>query len=153
MRKPIAVSIALLGAMLGVVAVASAGIITPYYVSASVHPRHILHGPYRFTTSGKIHYRRCPHGTTKHNYCTVIPPRRACRGTVSLRVRIDRDPLLADQNTIVARASGKVRRSCRYSITTTIPTSDLTATSRYHPHEPGSYTYLTFFVRFNGKRI
>ena len=153
MRKPIAVSMALLGAMLGVVAVASAGSIAPSYVSASVSPRHKLGAPYMSTVTGTVHYRKCPHGTTKHNYCTDIPRGRVCKGTVTLRVRLGPDPLLADAKQTIQTATGKVHRHCTYSITATLPAADLTAITRYRPHQRGAYVYVSFLVRFNGNRV
>lgn len=153
MRKPVAVSIALLGAMLCVVAVASAGSIAPSYVSASVSPRHRLHPPYKSTVTGTIHYRKCPHGTTKHNYCTSIPPGHVCTGTVTLHVKLGADPLLADAKKTIKTARGKVRKHCNYSITTTLPAADLTATSRYRPHQRGAFVYVSFLIRFNGNKV
>lgn len=153
MRRPIAVSIALLGALLSVVAVASAGSIAPSYVSASVSPRHKLQAPYKSTVTGAVHYRKCPHGTTKHNYCTDIPPGRVCTGTVTLHVRLGPDPLLADAKHTIRTARGKLSKRCTYSIRTTLPAADLTATSRYRPHQKGAYVFVSFLVRFNGNKV
>jgi hypothetical protein len=153
-RKPATVLMGLLVAMLLIGAVAAvAATITPNYVSASVSPRHKNQAPYTFTTSGAIHYRRCPHGVTKHNYCVSLPPGQTCTGTMGVDVKLGPDPLLVDQNKTIMSASGKVSSKCTYSITTTIPKSELTGTSRYRPHERGSYVYVSFSVKFGGNRV
>lgn len=155
MRKPAAVLIGPLVAMLCIGAVANAaGVIPTTSMSASVSPRHALKAPYTFTTSGAIHYRRCPHGVTKKNYCSSIPPgHQTCPGTVSLAVMLGPDPILADAGTTVLTTSGKTSDKCTYSITVTIPKADLTATVRYRPHQRGSYVYVSFLARFHGNSV
>jgi hypothetical protein len=143
----------LLVAMLLIGAVAIAATIPPSYVSASVSPRHKLGAPYKFTTSGAIHYRRCPHGVTKHNYCVDVPPGQACKGAMSLAVKLGPDPLLVDQNKTILTTSGGVSSKCTYSITTTIRKSELTATSRYKPHQKGSYVFVSFLAKFGGNKV
>ena len=153
MRKPAVALTVLLVGMLGLGAAAIASTITPSYVSASVSPRHVLRVPYTFTTSGAIHYRRCPHGTTKHNYCVDVPAGQACKGSLSLDVKLGADPLLADAGKKVLSTSGGVSKHCTYSITTTLPTSVLTATSRFRRRQKGAYVYLTFSARFDGNSV
>jgi hypothetical protein len=140
-------------AMLLIGAVAVAATIPPSYVSASVSPRHKLGAPYTFTTRGAIHYRRCPHGVTKHNYCVDVPPGQACKGTMALDVKLGPDPLLVDQNKTILTTTGDVSPQCTFSITTTIPKSELTGTSRYKPHQKGSYVFVSFVAKFRGNKV
>lgn len=154
MRKSSAVLTGLLVAILGSASAAAvAASIAPTYVSASVSPHHVLKAPYTFTTSGTIHYRRCPHGTTTHNYCTDIPPGQACKGSVSVDVKLGRDALLTDAGKKVDTTSGSVSKKCTYSITTTLPTSVLTATSRFRRRQRGAYVYVSFSARFAGNSV
>jgi hypothetical protein len=139
--------------MLCIGAAAVAATLTPSYVSASVSPHHLLKAPYTFTTVGTIHYRHCPHGVTKNNYCVDVAQGQACKGSVSLDVRLGSDPLLADAQKKVLTTSGAVSKKCTYSITTTLPTSVFTATSRFRRHQKGAYVYVKFAARFVGNSV
>jgi len=155
-RKYAAVPLGLLVAALCFGAVASAGIITPIKVSASVSPRHIITGaPYTYTTSGSIRFNPiyCPPGTTNPAYCTVITAKEACSGKVTLKVGLGKDVLLTDAKTTVKKSGGKVNSKCGYKIKIKIPTKDLTATSTYVPHQKGSYVFVNFRVKFQGNSI
>ncbi len=155
MRKRVAVLLGLVAAMLCFGAVAIAGIITPTKVSASVSPRHLLGAPYTWVTSGKITFRSlyCPNGTTNPAYCAQITKQQACRGRVSLKVRIGRDPILGDANTTIRNTTGRVSSQCTYNIKTKFPTSDFTATRIYRRHTRGKYVKVTFSVKFLGNSI
>jgi hypothetical protein len=155
-RKPAAVLLGSLAAMLCFGAVASAGIIMPTKVSASVSPPHqIADPPYTFTTSGTITFRRrhCPPGTTNPAYCTTITDRDACHGKVSLTVKLGDDPLLADASTIIKTTTANVDGDCTYSIKITFPKSDFTANTRYAPHANGAYVHASFMVSFLGNTV
>ena len=161
MRKPAAVTLGLLVALLCFGAVASAGIINPIKVSASVSPHHqISNPPYTFTTSGKITFPSyyCPPGTKKPipgqtNTCASITAKEACSGKISLSVSLGRDPILADAKTTIAKTGGKVSSKCTYSIKTKFPTADFTASQTYVPHEKGIYVYVSFHVKFQGNKV
>jgi hypothetical protein len=139
--------------MLCIGAAAFASTITPSYLSASVAPRHRSRAPYTYTTRGAIHYRRCPHGTTNHNYCTDLPPGQVCKGSVALNVKLGVDRLLADSRKKVLTTSGALKGNCTYSITTTLPTSVLTARSRYRRGQHGVWAYVSFSAKFAGNSV
>jgi hypothetical protein len=154
-RKPAAVLLGSLAAILCFGAVASAGIITPTKVSASVSPHHIIKAPYTFVTSGTISFPSlyCPAGTTNPAYCTTITKAEACRGKVSLKVKLGSDPILGDAGNTIASTSGKVSSQCTYSIKTKFPKSDFTATTIYGAHDKGVYVKVKFSANFLGNTL
>jgi hypothetical protein len=160
-RKPAAVTLGVLVALLCFGAVASAGIINPVKVSASVSPSHqIKNPPYTFTTSGKITFPSyiCPPGTPKPipgqtNTCAAITAKEACSGKISLSVTLGKDAILADANKTIKKTSGKVSGKCTYSIKTKFPKSDFTAKAPYAPHTAGEYVHVSFHVKFGGNKV
>ncbi|HWF50825.1 MAG TPA: hypothetical protein VG294_09320 [Solirubrobacteraceae bacterium] len=155
MRKPVAVLLGSLAVVLCFGAVASAGIITPSKVSASVSPHHVTKAPYTFTTHGTITFSPlyCPPGTTNVAYCTTITKAEACSGKVSLKVKLGPDPILADADTTIKSTTGKVSSNCTYSIKTKFSTKDFTATKIYSAHEKGVYVKVKFSVKFLGNTV
>jgi hypothetical protein len=155
-RKPAAVLLGLLAAMLCFGAVASAGIITPTKISASVAPKHqIRHPPYTFTTSGKITFPSvyCAPGVTNIAYCVVVTPAEACSGKVSLKVKLGADSILDDAGKTIKTTTGKVSSTCTYSIKVKFPNKDFTASQPYVPHQKGSYVHVSFFAKFLGNPV
>ena len=143
MRKPAAVLLGTLVALLCFGAVASAtsskgskGYIKPIKVSASVFP------------PGE---KPPPPGTT--NTCIIVTAKQACYGKVSLYVTLGRDPILLLARHRIFGTYGKVSGKCTYSISTTFPKPKFTATKFYFPHEFGSYIFVAFHVRFGGNAV
>jgi hypothetical protein len=154
-RKPAVVLMGLLAAMLCFGAVASAGIINPTKVGASVSPRHIKKAPYTFTTSGKITFPTsyCPPGNSNPAYCVPITAAEACTGKVSLKIVLGKDPILADAKKTIKKTTGKVSSKCTYSIKTKLPKKDFKATSTYTPHQKGAYVHVAMVVKFLGNTV
>jgi len=154
-RKPAAVLLGSLVALLCFGAVASAGIITPTKVSASVSPPYVKAAPYTFVTSGTITFPSlyCPAGTTNPAYCTTITKAEACRGKVSLKVKLGADPILGDAGSTIKSTTGKVSSKCTYSIKTKFPKSDFTATQIYVPHQKGAFVRVKMSVNFLGNTL
>lgn len=149
-------SIGLLALTLCVGGVAgAAGFVSPARFTASVAPKHILASPpFTWTTTGNVvlPIYICAPGTSSPVYC-VRTTAAECKGEVSVTVFLGTDRLLTDSGKQVASATGDVVR-CRYSITTHIPTSALTATSKIiNGRERGAYTGVYFYARFLGNSI
>lgn len=153
MRKRAAAFIAVLLTAVALLAVTADATIPPTGVTASVSPSHVLAAPYTFTVSGSVTFRKCPAGSTDTSYCVNVPPGQFCKGTMTVSVKLDSDPLLADSNEVVQTVTGPLNGSCAYSITTTIPKADLTATSHFTNSTPGAFDNVTFSVKFGGNAI
>lgn len=105
-------------------------------IIVSVSPRHIKAPPYTYTISGRI-----------------VTSANACSGTLSLVVKLDTNPLLGLRSPkSVATATGRVRTTCRFSITVKLTTSEFTANKFFGGLAPGAWEYVSFYLRFNGNR-
>ncbi|MDQ6776560.1 MAG: hypothetical protein M3071_10185 [Actinomycetota bacterium] len=159
MRKPVAVLLGSLVAILCFGAVASAGIITPTKVTASVSRPYTPHAPYTFVTSGRIIFSSlyCPPGLTSPAYCAkygaILTKQEVCRGRVSLKVKLGRDPILGDAGSTIRSTTGRVSSQCTYVIKTKFPKSDFTATKIYRPHDRGVFVRVKFSVKFLGNTL
>jgi hypothetical protein len=152
-RKPTVVMIGLAAVMLCFAALASAGVVAPTKVSAGVHKA--KRPALTYTTTGRITYPRryCLAGTTSSAYCVTLTAKKVCNGRVSLTVKLGKDPLLAASNKTIARASGKVKSNCTYSIKTKLKTKPFAAKKSFAAHAKGATVKVSFGIRFLGNAV